>query len=95
MPAQSKFITQNCVCVYIYMHCVYMGGYLLMISYLSKSYSLQCILTYRNNPSYISMGILICLSVRSNTDQIRVKLRLFQVHRMCSRNRVLTYSWTS
>ena len=53
------------------------------------------ILTYRNNPSYMSMEILICLSVRSNTDQIRMKLRLFQVHPMCSRNRVLTYSWTS
>ena len=55
----------------------------------------QSILTYRNNPSYISIGILICLSVRSNTDLIRIKLRLFQAHLMCSRNRVLTYSWTS
>ena len=53
------------------------------------------ILTYRNNPSYTSMGILIFLSVRSNTDQIRMKLRLFQAHLMCSRNRVLTYSWSS
>ena len=53
------------------------------------------ILTYRNNPSYTSMGILIYLSVRSNTDQIRMKLRLFQAHLMCSRNRVLIYALTS
>ena len=44
------------------------------------------ILTYRNNPSYTSMGILIFLSVSLNTDQIRMKLRLFQAHLMCSRN---------
>ena len=40
-------------------------------------YSLVCdeinILTYRNNPSYISMVIFIFLSVRSNTDQILMK----------------------
>ena len=60
-----------------------------------KMVHMKNILTYRNNPSYTSMGILIFLSVRSNTDQIRMKLRLFQAHLMCSRNRVLTYSWTS
>ena len=31
------------------------------------------ILTYRNNPTYISMILLIFLSVRSNTDQILMK----------------------
>ena len=35
------------------------------------------------------MGILIFLSVRSNTDQIRMELRLFKAHLACSRNRVL------
>ena len=53
------------------------------------------ILTYRNNPSFTSMGILIFLSLCSNTDQIRMKLRVFQAHLMGSRNQVLTYSWTS
>ena len=37
----------------------------------------ESILTYRNNPSYTAMGILIFLSVRSNTDQIRMKFRIF------------------
>ena len=32
------------------------------------------IVTYGNNPSYISMVILIFLSVRANTDQIHTKL---------------------
>ena len=45
----------------------------------------------QNNPSYTSMGVLIFLSVRSNTDQIRMKLRLVQPHLMCSRNRVFIY----
>ena len=44
------------------------------------------ILIYRNYPSYTSMVNLIFFSVRSNTDQIRMKLRPFQAHLMCSIN---------
>ena len=36
-------------------------------------YISNIILTYRNNPSYISMVILSFLSVHSNTDQILMK----------------------
>ena len=75
----------------IYNPKIYLGNDTFMIFL----YIYYYILTYRNNPSYTLIGILIFLSVRSNTDQIRIKLRLFQAHLMCSRNRVLTYSWTS
>ena len=40
---------------------------------IKKLYVLVYILTYRNNPSYISMLFLISLSVRSNTDPILMK----------------------
>ena len=56
------------------------------------SFSFYCtqvdiiILTYRNNPSYTSMAILIFLSVRSNTDQIRMELRPCKANLVCSRN---------
>ena len=46
------------------------------------------ILTYRNNPSYISMVILIFPSVRSNTAQIRMKLRPCNSNLMCSSNHI-------
>ena len=41
--------------------------FLLFISF-NTSQTKQHILTYRNKPSYISMFILIFLSVRSNTE---------------------------
>ena len=48
------------------------------------------ILTYRNNPQYIAMVILIFPSVCSSTDQIRMKLSPCNANLMCTRNQVLT-----
>ena len=50
------------------------------------------ILIYRKTPSYNSIVILIFIWVRSNTGQIRMKLRPCNANLMCSRNRGLTYS---
>ena len=71
------------------------SGTVMGVSTTAGAFRCRSILTYRNNPSYTSMVILIFLSERSNTDQIRIKLRPCKANTICSRNRVLTYPCTS
>ena len=78
-----------------FLYQVFLKGKYIFTPGVSNIFQQLIILTYRSNPSYKSIVILIFLSVRSNTDQIRMKLRPCKANRMCSRNRVLSYSCTS